>query len=67
LCDIAKNVLREAQQRADFEYQEVDIDRDPELRQRYTDEVPVIAINGVATFRYSVDLKELLRRLAACV
>ena len=30
---------------ADFDYEEFDIDRDPELRRLYNDEVPVIAIN----------------------
>jgi len=65
LCDIVKNVLREAQQRADFEYQEVNIDTDPDLRQRYTGDVPVVAINGADVFRYHLDLKAFLRKLAA--
>ena len=66
LCDTAKDVLREARQRADFEYQELDIDGDPDLRRLYNDEVPVIAINGAKVFRYAVDLQEFLRKLAAC-
>ena len=67
LCDTAKGVLREARQRADFDYQELDIDGDAELRRLYNDEVPVIAINGANVLRYGVDLRELLRKLAACV
>jgi hypothetical protein len=43
----------------------VDIDADPELRRRYTDEAPVIAIDGRKAFKYRVELKELLRRLKA--
>jgi glutaredoxin len=65
LCDDAKQVLDEARRQAAFEYLEVDIDRDAELRLRYNDEVPVIAIDGAKAFKYRVDLKDLLRRLAA--
>jgi glutaredoxin len=65
LCDDAKRVLLEARRRADFDYQEFDIDADPELRRLYNDEVPVIAINRVKAFKYRVDMKEFLKRLAA--
>ncbi len=65
LCDDAKQVLAEARRPAAIEYQEVDIDRDDELRRQYNDEVPVIAIDGKKAFKYRVDLKDLLRRLAA--
>ena len=47
LCDEAKVVLADARRRADFDYEELDIDRDPELLRRYHDEVPVVAINHV--------------------
>jgi glutaredoxin len=65
LCDDAKRVLAEARRRADFDYEELDIDLDPELRRRYNDEVPVIAINHVKAFKYKVDRDEFLKRLAA--
>jgi glutaredoxin len=65
LCDDAKQVLAAARRQATFEYQEVDIDCDAELRRQYNDEVPVIAIDGAKAFKYRVDLKDLLRRLAA--
>jgi glutaredoxin len=65
LCDEAKRVLAEARRRADFDYEELDIDLDPELRRRYNDEVPVIAINHVKAFKYKVDRDEFLKRLAA--
>jgi glutaredoxin len=65
LCDDAKRVLAEARSRADFDYQELDIDGDPELRHLYNDEVPVIAIDGVKAFKYRVDSKEFLKKLAA--
>jgi glutaredoxin len=67
LCDDAKRVLLQARSRADFDYEEFDIDADPELRRLYNDEVPVIAINRRKAFKYRVDMKELLKKLAARV
>lgn len=65
LCDEAKRVLLEARGSAEFDYEEFDIDLDPELLRRYNDEVPVIAINQVKAFKYRVDRKEFLKKLAA--
>lgn len=65
LCDDAKRVLQQARQRAAFDYEELDIDADPELRRLYNGEVPVIAINRVKAFKYKVDMKEFLKKLAA--
>ena len=65
LCDEAKRVLAEARGRVDFDYEEFDIDSDPELRSRYNDEVPVIAINDVKAFKYKVTRDEFLTKLKA--
>lgn len=65
LCDDAKRVLLAARRRAAFELEERDIDADPDLRRLYTDEVPVIAINGVKAFKYRVTEAEFLKKLAA--
>ena len=65
LCDEAKRVLSTRARQADFDYEELDIDGDPELLRRYNDEVPVIAINGVKAFKYRVELNEFLKKLAA--
>jgi len=65
LCDDAKRVLESARQRAQFELDEVDIDDDADLRCKYNDEVPVIAINGSKAFKYRVTEQELLKKLAA--
>ena len=64
LCDDAKRVLLDARRRADFDYEEFDIDTDPDLLRLYNDEVPVIAINRVKAFKYRVDMKEFLKKLA---
>jgi len=65
LCDDAKQVLLAARRCADFDYEEIDIDRDAGLVRRYNDEVPVIAINGAKAFKYRVDMNEFLKKLAA--
>lgn len=65
LCEDARKVLAEAFRSATFDYEEFDIDRDPELRRRYNDEVPVIAINRKKAFKYKVEVREFLKKLAA--
>ncbi len=64
LCDDAKRVLAGARSRADFDYEELDIDLDPSLRRLYDEEVPVIAIDGRKAFKYRLDMNEFLKRLA---
>ena len=64
LCDDAKLVIAEARRQAAFDYEELNIDTDPELRRLYNDRIPVIAINGVKAFQYKVKLNELLKKLA---
>jgi len=65
LCDDAKRVLNAARKQANFDIEEVDIDADPDLRRRYNDEIPVIAINGTKAFKYKVSETELLKKLEA--
>ncbi len=66
LCDKAKEVLRGA----GFVPREVDVDRDPELQRRFTDDVPVIFIDGAEAFRHRVteeQLKTFLLSQEKCV
>ena len=65
LCDDAKRVVLAARDRADFDYEEVDIDSDEKLRRIYNEEVPVVAINQKKAFKYRVELNDFLRRLEA--
>ena len=66
LCDIVKETLAQVQGEgeADFAWREVDIDGDPELRQKYNDEVPVVFIDGRKAFKYHMDARQFLRALA---
>ena len=48
-----------------FEWREIDVESDGELRRRFTDEVPVVFIDGRKAFKYRMDEQEFLRRLAS--
>jgi len=65
LCDRAKQIIGAAQRHATFQFEEFDIDSDPNLLQLYNEEVPVIALDGVVTFRYVLTEDELLQELAS--
>jgi len=60
LCDEAKTAIQESGVTARIT--EVNIDENPVLRERYTNDVPVIFVNGREAFRHRVD-PEALRRL----
>lgn len=59
LCDQAKALL----EHHGLAVQEVDIDADPQLRERYNECVPVVVINGRERFRGRVDERLLMRIL----
>jgi len=63
LCEIVKETLIRLERRGGFTWREVDVDSDEELRRRFTDEVPVVFINGKKAFKYRMDETEFLRRL----
>nr|AUN35797.1 hypothetical protein [uncultured bacterium] len=61
LCDDARDLLAKFQS-ALPEIEEVDIDADPELQEKFTDCVPVVEIDGKVRFRGKVN-EVLLQRL----
>lgn len=65
LCDEAKRVIRETSQRHSLPVilTEVDIDAQPELCARYSDQVPVIFVDGRKAFKYRVNGPELVERI----
>jgi glutaredoxin len=65
LCDVVKETLVRVQRAADFEWREVDIDADPELRLKYNEEVPVVFIDGSKVFKYHMEGADFLRALKA--
>jgi 4a-hydroxytetrahydrobiopterin dehydratase len=53
LCDKARAAI--AASGVQVELIEVDIDDDPDLQKRFTDDVPVVYVNGSEAFRHFVD------------
>jgi glutaredoxin len=64
LCEVVKASLIKFEQRGGYQWQEFDVDSDPEIRRLYTDEVPVVFINGRKAFKYHMDEQDFLRKLA---
>jgi glutaredoxin len=65
LCEIVKESLQKLHHHAGFSWQEIDVDSDPEIHRLYTDEVPVVFINGRKAFKYHMNEQEFLRKLAS--
>ena len=63
LCEVVKETLRQMESLADFSWQEIDIDSDPELQRLYDQEVPVVFIDGRKAFKYRMDASDFLRKL----
>ncbi|REK19054.1 MAG: glutaredoxin family protein [Planctomycetota bacterium] len=58
LCEVAADVLK----RHNLSFESIDVDADPELRERYNECVPVVTFDGKERFRGRID-ERLLRRL----
>lgn len=63
LCDDAKEVLDAVREELPFDLDVTDIDTDPSLVALYTNEVPVVLVDGRKAFKYRVDPIELRGRL----
>jgi glutaredoxin len=65
LCEIVKETLAKLQRRGGFHWREIDVESDEALRRQFTDEVPVVYIDGRKAFKYRLDEQEFLKRLAS--
>ena len=65
LCDEAEALLASASVRYAIDVSKVDIDGDPELSRLYSNEVPVIAIEGKRWSKLRLDPERLRRKLAS--
>ena len=63
LCEVVKQTLRKLEGSADFTWREVDIDSEAALREKYSEEVPVVLIDGRKSFKYHMSEQDFLRRL----
>ncbi len=64
LCDVARDVVAGVCAELGESFEEVDVDGDPELRQRFTDEVPVTFVDGRQHDFWRVDPVRLRTALA---
>ena len=64
LCEVVKESLVKLSGRGNFTWREIDVDADAELRRQFNDEVPVVFIDGRKAFKYRMDEREFLRKLA---
>lgn len=55
LCEEAKTVIEEVQQEIELTLEEVNIEHDLALLEKYRFDIPVITINSVEAFRHRVD------------
>lgn len=64
LCEVAKATIEQVCTELGEGYVEVDIDSDPALQRRFTDEVPVTFVDGKQHDFWRVDGDRLRRALA---
>jgi glutaredoxin len=65
LCEIVKETLTKLHRRGGFTWQDIDVDADEQLRRQFTDEVPVVFIDGRKAFKYRMDESDFFRKLAS--
>jgi len=63
LCDVVKETLDRVRVEQPFELEVLDVDADPQLKQAYDWEVPVVLVDGKKWAKYRVDEQALRRRL----
>ena len=63
LCEEAKAKIKLAGCDGEFTLEEVNIEDDPALLERYQYDIPIVLINGVKVFKHKVDPGEFRRKL----
>ncbi len=56
-------MVRDVAEEVPLEVEEVDVDSEPDLREKYGGEVPVLFIDGRKAFKYRVAARELKKKL----
>jgi len=64
LCDDALEVVAAACQASGSDYQLVDIDADPQLREKYGEQVPVVTVDDHVVGFWRIDPQVLAQALA---
>jgi glutaredoxin len=63
LCDEAKQAIEGAGCQNEYTLEEINIESDPNLLNRYQYDIPVVTINGVEAFRHRLTAEEFRKRL----
>lgn len=63
MCEEAKAQLETLRREIPFDFRLVDIDTDPALRSQYTDDVPVIFLNGKKMAKHRLNPRQFRRQL----
>ena len=63
LCDEVKKVIQAFGFNEEYTLEEINIESDPDLLERYRYDIPVITINGVEAFRHRLTLDEFKKKL----
>ena len=56
-------MVRNVAEEVSLEVEEVDVDSEPDLREKFGGEVPVLFIDGRKAFKYRVAARELKKKL----
>jgi len=63
LCDLAKDVVERCRKKIDFALEVIDVSQNPELFERYRNDIPVILLDGKEIARHFVRERKLLELL----
>ena len=64
LCDEAKQIIAAAGRADEYTLDEINIESDPDLINRYQHDIPVITINGIETFRHRLTVEQFKSAIA---
>jgi glutaredoxin len=67
LCEEAKAEMLAANCAGSYTLEEVNIETDPALKERYGWEIPVIFINGIKAFKYRLTAGEFKKKIRSIV
>jgi hypothetical protein len=67
LCEAIKTEMTRAGCADLYSLEEIDIESDPQLLERYRYEIPVVCINGVEAFRHRLEADQFRARITAMV
>ena len=65
LCEVVREQLEAVRREVDFHIEERNIDDDRSLREQYTDDIPVVAVDGLEICRHRLDASQLRDALSS--